>query len=43
MAFNVMQPDGSETGWLVVANGYLSTNPRVTGHQSHPVYHKVVL
>ena len=37
-----MQPDGSETGQLVVLNGYASTNPIVTGHQSHLVYHKVV-
>ena len=34
--------DGTETGWLVVANGNISTNPIVTGHQSHLVYHKVV-
>ena len=37
-----MQPDGSEIGKLVVANGYASTNPIVTGHQSHRMYHKVV-
>ena len=32
MAFKVMQPDGSETGQLVVANWYASTNPIVTSH-----------
>ena len=32
MAFKVMQPDGSETGWLVVANRYASTNPIATGN-----------
>ena len=42
MAFRAMQPDGSEAGQLVVANGYASTNPIVTGPQSHLVYHKVV-
>ena len=42
MTFNMMQPDGSETGQLIVANGYASTNPIATGHQSHLVYHKVV-
>ena len=42
MAFKVMQPDGSETGYLVVTNWYGSTKPKVTGHQSHLVYHKVV-
>ena len=42
MAFKVMQADGSEAGYLVVANGYASTNPIVTGHQSHLVYHKEV-
>ena len=25
-----------------VANGYASTNPIITGHQTHLVYHKVV-
>ena len=42
-AFKVMQPDGSATGQLVVANDYASTNPTATGHQSHLVYHKVIL
>ena len=37
-----MQPVGSETGYQVVANGYASTNPIATGHQSHLAYHKVV-
>ena len=41
-ASNVMQPDGSETGYLVVVNVYVSTNPIANGHQSHLVYHKVV-
>ena len=27
---------------MVVTNGYASTNPIATGHQSHLVYHKVV-
>ena len=42
MAFKVMQPDGSEAGLLVVANGNASTNPIVTVPQSHLVYHKEV-
>ena len=42
MAFKVMQPDGSETGKMVVANGYASTNAVATGHKSHLEYHKVV-
>lgn len=37
-----VQPDGSETVYLVVANGYGSYNHVVTGNQSNLVYHKVV-
>ena len=37
MKFNV-----SKTKTMVIANGYASTNPIATGHQSHLVYHKVV-
>ena len=42
MTFQVMQPDESETGYLVVSNWYASTNSKVTGLQSHLAYHKVV-
>ena len=42
MAFKLMQPDESEIGEWVIANGYVSTNPIATGHQLHLVYHNVV-
>ena len=34
MAFKVMKPDGSETGYLVVTNEYASTHPVATGHHA---------
>ena len=42
MAFNLMLQDVSETGQLVVANGYASTNPIATRRHLHLVYRKVV-
>ena len=41
MAYKVMQPDGSETGLQVIANGHASTDPIVTEHQSYLVFHNV--
>ena len=42
MACKVRQPDGSETGYLDIANGYALTNNIAIEHQSHLVYDKVV-